>query len=315
LKRACSGTSLARLAAAAGLGLIASLMSMLPGAVAAPAGVTSTAATPAAAPAKPSRPRLVSLAPHLTELVYAIGAGRTLVGTVEYSDFPDAARALPRVGDAWRVDMERLVALHPDVVLTWASGTPPDIVERLDALHLRHVDIATFRLADLPVALLRLGDLTGTPEKARTVAETFSAGIASLRREYQNATPVTVFIQLDDQPLFTVNSHHIISEIVELCGGRNVFAALPQLAPPIAIEAVIAADPQVILSTDDTIVDPAAQWRSWRRLTAVRYHTIYSIHADTVARSTPRLVQGTRETCENLADARGKLPPVAAPAR
>ena len=116
-----------------------------------------------------------------------------------------------------------------------------------------------------------------------------------------------MFIQLDDQPLFTVNAHHVISEIVELCGGRNIFAGLPQLAPSISVEAVVAADPQVILSTDDTIADPAAQWQSWQRLTSVRARTIYPIHADTVARSTPRLVQGTRETCENLADARRRL--------
>ena len=229
--------------------------------------MTTLDARPAATPA---RPRIVSLAPHLTELVYAAGGGDTLVGTVEFSDFPEAARALPRVGDAWRVDLERLLALHPDVVLTWTSGTPPDIVARLDALHLRRVDIATFRLADVPVALRTLGELTGTPAIARAAADSFSTQIAALRDQYAHATPVTVFIQLDDQPLFTVNSRHIISEIVELCGGRNVFAALPQLAPSISVEAVVAADPQVILSTDDTIADPAAQWQSWQRLTSVR---------------------------------------------
>jgi iron complex transport system substrate-binding protein len=254
-----------------------------------------------------SRPRIVSLAPHLTELVYAAGSGDTLVGTVEYSDYPSAARALPRVGDAWRVDMERLLALHPDLVLTWASGTPPDIVARLDALHVRKVEIATFRLADIAVALRTLGELGGTPHTAAAAAATFDAEIAGLRRRYGSAQPVSVFVQLDDEPLFTVNSQHIISEIVELCGGRNVFADLPQLAPPIGVEAVVAADPQVILSTDDTIADPAAQWLSWPRLTAVRHRTIYPIHADTVARSTPRLVQGTRETCEDLDDARRRL--------
>ena len=184
------------------------------------------------------RPRIVSLAPHLTELVYAAGGGDTLVGTVEFSDFPEAARALPRVGDAWRVDLERLLALHPDVVLTWTSGTPPDIVARLDTLHLHRVDIPTFRLADVPVALRTLGELTGTPAIARAAADSFSTQIAALRDQYAHATPVTVFIQLDDQPLFTVNSRHIISEIVELCGGRNIFAALPQLAPSISVEAV-----------------------------------------------------------------------------
>jgi iron complex transport system substrate-binding protein len=253
------------------------------------------------------RPRIVSLAPHLTELVFAAGGGDRLVGTVEYSDFPEAARAIPRVGDAWRVDIERLLALKPDIVLTWASGTPPDIVSRLDALKLRRLDIPTYRLADVPAALLTLGKLTGTESIARAAADSFSSQIESLRREYAHAPPVTVFIQLDDQPLFTVNAHHMISEIVELCGGRNVFANLPQLAPPVGIEAVIAADPQVILSTDDTIPDPASQWQQWSRLTAVRHRTIYGIHADTVARSTPRLVQGTRETCEDLADARRRL--------
>jgi iron complex transport system substrate-binding protein len=264
------------------------------------------ALTPAHA-AAPARPRIVSLAPHLTELVFAAGGGDTLVGTVEYSDFPAAARSIPRVGDAWRVDMEKLVALHPDIVLTWASGTPPDIVARIDTLHLRKVAIATYRLADVPTALRTLGELTGTKPVAETAAAAFDAEIAQLRNEYARAVPVSVFVQLDDQPLFTVNARHIISEIVELCGGRNVFADLPQLAPPIGVEAVIAANPQVILSTDDTIADPAAQWRSWERLTAVRYGTIYPIHADTVARSTPRLVQGTRETCENLEDARRRL--------
>ena len=267
----------------------------------------STLALTAHAAVPSTRPRIVSLAPHLTELVYAAGGGDTLVGTVEFSDFPEAARALPRVGDAWRVDLERLLALHPDIVLTWTSGTPPDIVARLDTLRLRRVDIATFRLADVPVALRTLGELTGTPAVAQAAADSFTAQIAALRDEYAHAVPVTVFIQLDDQPLFTVNSRHVISEIVELCGGRNIFAGVPQLAPPIGIEAVVAADPQVILSTDDTIADPAAQWQSWTRLTAVRFRTIYAIHADTVARSTPRLVQGTRETCENLADARRRL--------
>jgi iron complex transport system substrate-binding protein len=268
----------------------------------------SLLAAPAiAGAADASRPRIVSLAPHLTELVFAAGGGDTLIGTVEFSDYPPEAQAIPRVGDAWRVDMERLLALHPDVVLTWASGTPPDIVARLDALDLRRVDIATYRLADVPAALVELGRLTRTEKVAAEAAERFTTAIATLRAEYAQAAPVRVFVQLDDQPLFTVNSQHIISEIVELCGGRNVFADLPQLAPPIGVEAVIAADPQVILSTDDTIADPSAQWRQWTRLTAVRAGTIYPIHADTVARSTPRLVQGTRETCEDLADARRRL--------
>jgi iron complex transport system substrate-binding protein len=249
----------------------------------------------------------VSLAPHLTELVYAAGAGELLVGAVEYSDYPEAARSVPRIGDAWRVDMERLLALRPDVVLTWASGTPDDIVERLAALDLPHREIATFRLADVPEALRTIGGIAGTAVTAEAAAARFDAEIAKLRRDHAAARPVRVFIQLDDQPVYTVNGRHIISEVVELCGGRNVFADLPQLAPPVSIEAVIAANPEVIVSTDDTIADPLAQWRRWDRMRAVQAGAVYSLPSDIMARATPRLVAGTRATCAALDDARRRL--------
>ncbi len=202
------------------------------------------------------RPRIVALAPHLTELVYAAGAGDLLVGVVEYSDYPEAARTLPRVGDAWQVDMERVLLLEPDVVLTWASGTPESVIERLESLKLNRREIATFRLADVSAALRTIGEIAGTVGAAEAAAKHFEGEIADLRRAHAGAQPLRVFIQLDDQPVYTVNGRHIISEVVELCGGRNVFAALPQLAPPVTLEAVIAANPEVIVSTDDTIADP-----------------------------------------------------------
>jgi iron complex transport system substrate-binding protein len=260
-------------------------------------------AGPSAQAAAP-RPRIVSLAPHLTELVFAAGAGELLVGVVEYSDYPEAARSLPRVGDAWRVDMERLLVLEPDVVLTWASGTPDDIIERLEALGLTHREIATYRLADVSAALRTIGEIAGTTAIAASTALQFEREIEELRRGHADARPLSVFIQLDDQPVYTVNGRHIISEVVELCGGRNVFAGLPQLAPPVSLEAVIAADPEVIVSTDDTITDPLAMWRRWGRMRAVRAGTVYSLPADLMARPTPRLVAGTRATCEALDDAR-----------
>jgi iron complex transport system substrate-binding protein len=252
----------------------------------------------------PARPRIVSLAPHLTELVFAAGAGELLVGVVEYSDYPEAARRLPRVGDAWRVDMERLLVLKPDVVLTWASGTPDDVVARLRSLGLAQREIATFRLADVPAALRTIGELAGTQDIAEVAAGEFEHEIAALTRAYTGAERIRVFIQLDDQPVYTVNGRHIISEVVELCGGRNVFAGLPQLAPPVSLEAVIAADPEAIVSTDDTIADPMAMWRRWGGMRAVRAGAVYSLPADTMARATPRLVAGMRATCAALDDAR-----------
>jgi iron complex transport system substrate-binding protein len=259
--------------------------------------------------------RIVSLAPNLTELAYAAGAGAALVGTVEYSDYPEAARSLPRVGDAWRVDPERVLELRPDLVLAWPSGTPGDTVARLESLGLRVVYIPTYRLADVATALRTIGRIAGTTGAAEASAATFDAGIRRLRAGHAGAPPVSVFIEIDDEPLYTVNGRHIISEVVELCGGRNVFADLPQLAPPVSLEAVLARDPQVILSTDDTIADPPALWRRWSRIAAVRDGTIYSMSSDTLTRATPRLADGARDVCAALDDARAKQAASAARAR
>lgn len=266
-----------------------------------------------AASAAPA-PRIVSLAPHLTEIAYAAGAGTALVGTVEYSDYPEAARALPRVGDGWRVDFERVLALRPDVVLAWSSGTPRATIERLQALRLKVVEVSTYRLADVPAALRQVGDLAGTRATAELAATRFEADVRRLRQQHAGARPVTVFVQIDDEPLFTVSGRHVISEVVELCGGHNVFADLPQIAPQVDAEAVLARDPQVILSTDDTIADPRAQWLRWPQLAAVRHGTIYAMPSDTVARASPRLVEGVASVCGALDDARHRLAtPVARP--
>jgi iron complex transport system substrate-binding protein len=252
------------------------------------------------------RLRIVSLAPNLTELAYAAGAGDALVGTVEYSDYPAAARALPRVGDAWRVDAESVLALRPDLVLAWSSGTPQDTVARLESLHVRVVSIATFRLADVASALRTIGRIAGTATVAEAAATRYEAQILRLRADHADARRLSVFIEIDDEPLYTVNGRHIISEVVELCGGSNVFADVPQLAPPVALEAVLARDPDVILSTDDTIADPRALWQRWPRVAAVRSGTIYSMDSDTLTRATPRMALGARAVCAALDDARGR---------
>jgi iron complex transport system substrate-binding protein len=256
----------------------------------------------ASAATKP--PRMLSLAPGLTELAFAAGAGGLLVGTVEYSDYPEAAKAVPRVGDAWRVDLERVLALRPDVVLAWPTGTPGATIAQLRQLGLNVVEVPTQRLADVPAALRQLGRLAGTRQAAEQAARAFEERVARQRATYATRAPLTVFIEIDDEPVYTVNGRHVISEIVELCGGRNVFAGLPQLAPPIATEAVLAADPQVIVTTDDTIADPVALWRQWPRLRAVQAGTVYSLSSDLVTRASPRLADGVEVTCRALDRAR-----------
>jgi iron complex transport system substrate-binding protein len=253
------------------------------------------------------RLRIVSLAPSLTEITYAAGAGAALVGTVEYSDYPAAARQLPRVGDGWRVDVEQVLALRPDLVLAWTSGTPEATIEQLESVGLRVVPVPTFRLADVPAALRLIGRLAGTRSVAEIAAVRFEDEVLRLRERQADARVLTVFIQIDDQPLYTVGGRHVLSEVVELCGGRNVFAALTQVAPQVDVESVLARNPQVILSTDDTVADPAAQWRRWPQLAAVRAGAVYALPSDLVARATPRLVEGVAATCAALDDARRRL--------
>jgi iron complex transport system substrate-binding protein len=260
--------------------------------------------TAAAPPASTRAPRILSLAPNLTEIAYAAGAGGLLVGTVDYSDYPAAARQLPRVGDAWRVDVERVLALRPDVVLAWATGTPQATVGQLRRLGLNVVEVQTQRLADIPVALRSVGRLAGTEQVATQAAVRFEARVAEQRARYANRAPIATFIQIDDDPIYTVNGRHVISEIVELCGGRNVFAGLPQLAPPIDAEAVLAADPELILTTDDTITDPLAQWQRWPRLRAVAAGAVFALPSDLVTRAAPRLADGVEVTCATIERAR-----------
>jgi iron complex transport system substrate-binding protein len=162
-------------------------------------------------------------------------------------------------------------------------------------------------LADVPASLRLVGELAGTRPVAEAAAARFDGEMQRLRRQHAGARPVRVFIEIDDDPLFTVNGRHIISEVAGLCGGRNVFAGLPQIAPQVDVEAVLASDPDAILSTDDTIADPRALWLAWPQLRAVRLGTIYSLPSDTVTRASPRLVQGAADLCAALDATRGKL--------
>lgn len=251
--------------------------------------------------------RIVSLAPHLTELAFTAGAGDRIVATVEYSDYPDAARRIPRIGDAHRVDLEQLLAMRPDVVLVWEAGNPALMLERVRALELPIVSFETQRLEHVATALREIGRLAGTSEIAERAALDYERRIQDLRERYRDRTPLRVFIEVDDRPLYTVNGKQIISEIVELCGGRNVFADLEIWAPAISIEAVIAANPQAIISTDDTVPDAAAAWGRWRHIEAVRAGNVYTLRSDDIARATTRLTVAAETVCRTLDTARERL--------
>lgn len=270
-----------------------------------PAALCCLSCSLAAGAAAPAR-RIVSLAPNLTELTFTAGAGDKLVGVDQYSDFPAAARAIPRIGDAFRVDFERVLALRPDVVLAWDTGTSAGVIERLRDLKVTVQPLSTQRLADVGKALREIGRLADTSATADAAAREFEQQIAALRAEYAGRTVLAVFLQVNDKPLYTVNGRQIMSEIVELCGGRNVFAQLDKFAPEVGVEAVIAANPQVIVATDYSGVSAVTQWQRWPNIAAVKNGNIYNLPPDDVTRATTRLARGAAELCRTLESARRK---------
>lgn len=249
----------------------------------------------------------MSVAPNLTEMLFAAGAAQQVVGVSEYSDWPEEAQSLPRVGDAFRLDYERIVALEPSVAVVWATGTPAGVTERLESLGIRVVGVPTRTLDDIAAGVEALGELAGTQEVARAAAADFRARIAALRAAYRERPKLRTFVQIDDAPLFTVGGGHLITQIVELCGGDNVFADAADLALPVDLESVIARAPEVIVSADDG--DPVAYWSRFGGLAAVASGSVYRAPADLLARPSPRIAEGAAQVCALLDDARARQAP------
>ena len=253
-----------------------------------------------------SRPaRIVALSPHLAEIVFAAGAGNRLAAVVRYSDYPEAARRLPSIGDAARFDVERLLALKPDLVLGWQSGNPAHELRRVERLGLPLFVTEARRLEDVPRLIRSVGAIADSAHAAERSALSFEESLASLRSRYQPMPPVRVFYQIWDRPLLTVNRKHLISDVIELCGGRNVFGDAPVLTPSVSLEAVLAARPEVILggSSAGGAEQLIRQWRT-ARVAALRQLPIRYVPADLIQRQTPRILEGARVVCEHLDEVR-----------
>lgn len=244
--------------------------------------------------------RIVTLAPHLAELVFAVGAGDSLVAVSAYTDYPQAAASLPVIGDAFAIDLERLSMLEPDLLLAWKSGTPANIVDRIEARGYRIETIETRGLAAVATALEQIGRLTGREQQAIDVAEVFRNGLQSLEGRHRGATRISVFYQVSDRPLYTVNGAHYVSELIEICGGRNIFAELNELAPMVDVEAVLTRNPEVLLASDDSDAGAFSEWDRWSRLDANRYGNRFFLPANEIGRATPRLLQAGQTLCRTL---------------
>jgi iron complex transport system substrate-binding protein len=256
------------------------------------------------APAK----RIVAIAPHLAESLYAAGAGDRLVGTVDYSDYPPEAKKVRRVGGYSRLDLEAIAALKPDLVLAWQSGNNMSQVDKLKGLGRPVYVWQPNRMDDVAGQLERMGQLAGTEPAAHAAAERFRQRLAALRGANANKPKVRVFYQIWKAPLMTVGGPQIISDAIKLCGGENVFGHLPQMAPTVSVEAVLEADPEAIVATGmgDARPEWLADWNPWTRMTAVRRGNLFHINPDIMQRHTPRLLDGAERLCGHLDTARAR---------
>lgn len=248
--------------------------------------------------------RIVTLAPHLTELVFTAGAEEYLVGVSAYSDYPPAALEIPVISDAFTVDQEQLAVLAPTLILAWDGGNPRPLIDELSAVGYRVEAIRTHGLEDIPLAIERVGELTNTGPAVADIASSFRARADELRAAYSSADTVSVFYQISSRPLYTVGGSHYISDIIELCGGRNVFADLGELAPTVSVEAVIDRNPDVMLAADFDGVSPFEVWDRWPHLRANQAGNRFTVDGDAIGRASARLLGAAEEVCEHLASAR-----------
>ena len=258
--------------------------------------------------------RVVTLAPSLTELVFAAGGGAAIVATDSNSDYPEAARAIRHIGDAARLDVERIVALKPDLVIVWRHGNTSRELDQLEATGIRLFRLEPQRLDDVVLAIERLGVVLGTERVAGAAARSLREALAALRRRHVADVPVRVFYQVWANPLMTINRNQIVNEVIELCGGRNLFAGLAPLVPQVATESVLAADPEAILTADERgnrglvrrDVDAAsfAVWRAYPRLAAVKGRWLYVLNGDAISRQGPRIGGGAAAVCAALDEVR-----------
>jgi iron complex transport system substrate-binding protein len=257
----------------------------------------------------PGRPqRIASLAPGTTEMLFAAGAGAQVIATVEYSDEPPAARAVPRIGDANAIDLERLIALHPDVVVLWPGGANQAQLAALTRLRLPLYRQQVNRLADLPDSLRRLGALAGTGAAAERAAEDIGARLARVAHRYEGAEQPRVLLQIWDRPIYTVGGTQFMSDALRVCGARNVFEDLGALAPAVDTEAVIARDPDIIIAVGSpgATAEWLADWKRFGSIRAVRTGKLFAFADPRFTRLGPSALDATQALCQLIDGARAR---------
>lgn len=252
--------------------------------------------------------RIISLAPHITESLFAAGAGNKVVGVVAYSDYPAAAKKITRIGGYPTADLEKIISLKPDLVIVWPSGNNLKQIETLNTFGIKVYMSEPHYPQDIAKTIQRFGVLAGTSQVAEKAANEFTRHYNALKQSYSHKPKVKVFYQIWNNPLMTINGKHLISNIIELCGGINVFADLKTITPKISIEAVIASQADVIAAggMEQKTLEWSAEWKRWPQIPAVKQGHIYFIDPDILQRVGPRILLGADELCQKLDQVRNQ---------
>lgn len=253
--------------------------------------------------AKPAQ-RIVAMSPHVTELLFAAGGGERIVGAVTYSDYPEAAKKIPRVGTNRQIDMERVIAMKPDLIVAWMHGSSERQIDTLRQLGIPIFHSEPLKLDGIADNVQRLGQLLGTENVAQPAAAQIRAQFAALTKQYASRPPVRMFYQVWDKPLYTLSSGSIVTDAMRVCGGVNIFADLKVTAPVVSIEGVLQADPEAIFGTAEKDYGGVTLWKQYTTMKAVRNGNLFTLDGELLNRAGPRMVDGTRAMCEMLEQAR-----------
>lgn len=246
--------------------------------------------------------RIVALTPHIVENLFSAGLGDRIVGAVNHSDYPAAAKTIPRVGSYNNLSLEAIVAKKPDLVVAWADGGTQDIVRRLRALGLAVYVDAPRRLSDIARSIRDFGVLGDTEARARRAAAAFKKQIAILRQHFAGRREVPLFFEVWSDPLRTLSGAGMVGSVIRLCGGHNLFADAPVIAPQVSIESVIARDPKAIVAAGVADAKPhwKTYWQRWPAIAAVAHDHFVTVPADLISRPTVRIAEGAADLCRKL---------------
>jgi iron complex transport system substrate-binding protein len=248
---------------------------------------------------KPAQ-RVLAMAPHVTELLFAAGGADKIVGAVTYSDYPEAAKKIPRVGDNRQIDMERVIAMKPDLIVIWMHGASERQIDMLRQLGIPMYHSEPLKLDGIADNLVRMGQLMGTEQVAQPAADEIRKQFAALAKQYASRPPVRLFYQVWDKPLYTLNGKSIVSDAIRLCGGVNIFADLKVTAPVVSVEAVLQADPEAIFGTSEKDYGSIDLWRPYPNMLAVKNDNLFRLEGELLNRAGPRMVAGTTALCQKL---------------